>query len=92
MARLSCRENSATELRPLTLAEVEKHADGQIATNLITEEVGRKEKSVEKSLKPKKKIDRKAISAEMLISRKASEKSKSVKPICRTTNQSKFAN
>ena len=48
LARLSCRENSATELRPLTLVEVEKHADGQIATKLITEK-----KSIEKPFKPK---------------------------------------
>ena len=39
LARLSCRKNSATELRSMTHVDVEKHADGQIATKLITEEV-----------------------------------------------------
>ena len=46
VVRLRCRENSATELRPLTLAEVEKHVRGQIAAKLITDEarkLGKKE-------------------------------------------------
>ena len=59
LARLSCRENSATELRPLTHVEVGKtrqRSNSNKADNGGSAKT--KEKTIEKSHKPKKSMDK----------------------------------